>query len=481
MINLQLIISSPLLVTSVIFFILPLLTWVVLKGQRYRSVSYWCASGLMYGLGFFLMGLRGTVPDWVSFPVAILLIYFAALGRVQSLLYILRKPLSYSFMLLSALLFIALFEGIRLGLEDGELRILFSLSINMVFCAILGVLAWRIARLYRFSNAYLLVFVQLVLVIIISSNIIKLMSGLISPEDIMANIISLKAGAIGAIATVTANFAFIGMSLDSVISREAKLEINKFDAINKSQLVIAQLDRQRSLGAMAASLGHELNQPLTAIMTFTQMAKQGVNKGLLDAIQLNAILDEVMSNTRRANLIIEKVRGFIRPEALKKSCVPMDQLVKDAAQFIRQDAMSRNVELVFSQDKGSLIVLGDETQLSQVLLNIYRNALEAMAGQKTGKIYTAVQHVKPWIVIAVSDNGPGFSETVLENIGEPFFTTKPDGLGLGVSISKSIIEQHHGKLLMSNAKDGGALFEILLPDVDCDQCKKSDTDACPKI
>jgi len=104
-----------------------------------------------------------------------------------------------------------------------------------------------------------------------------------------------------------------------------------------------------------------------------------------------------------------------------------------------------------------------------------------MAGQKTGKIYTAVQHVKPWIVIAVSDNGPGFSETVLENIGEPFFTTKPDGLGLGVSISKSIVEQHHGKLLMSNTKDGGALFEILLPDVDCDQCKKSDTDACSKI
>jgi signal transduction histidine kinase len=229
--------------------------------------------------------------------------------------------------------------------------------------------------------------------------------------------------------------------------------------------VIAQLDRQRSLGALSASLGHEINQPLTVILANAQIAKRVTNKEPVNSAQLQSLLDKIIHNTRRANLIIERIRSFIKPTNMEMGIVKVGSLVRDTTQYIKEEAMIHHIAIVFDIDDGELLIKGDVIQLSQVLLNLFRNAIEVLKQHTHRRLTILVKHIENVIVTTISDTGSGLSEEALKRAGEAFYTTKADGLGLGLSISKSIIESHHGQLLISNNEEGGACFQICLPAV----------------
>ena len=254
----------------------------------------------------------------------------------------------------------------------------------------------------------------------------------------------------------------VGAFVWIVTSHEILLGDNSQDKARQSQY-IAHLDRQRSLGAMAASLGHELNQPLTAIMTNTQVAQRSLAKGEVSVELLRELLDKVVYNTRRTHLIIEKIRGFIQPSQLERVPVDIVALVKDTLEFLTQDLMAYQIKIHFFIDEEKLLVLGDAIQFSQVLLNIYRNALEVLKLVEHRDIFISVVQLDHWVVLNITDSGPGFTAEALKLVATPFYTTKSTGLGLGLSISRDIIEQHNGQLLISNAEQGGACFEIRLP------------------
>ncbi len=247
-----------------------------------------------------------------------------------------------------------------------------------------------------------------------------------------------------------------------VSGREMLLNDQVQERSRQSQF-IAHLDRQRSLGAMAASLGHELNQPLTAIMTNAQVAQRGLEKGRMSPELLSGLLEKVIFNVRRTNLIIEKIRGFIEPSQMERSSVDIVAVVKESLEFLTQDLMAAHISVQFFVDDEELFVLGDALQLSQVILNIYRNAVEVLQFSEVRNLFVTIKYIESWVVLTIADSGPGFTKDALERVSTPFYTTKANGLGLGLSISKDIIEQHHGRLLISNAEQGGACFEIRLP------------------
>lgn len=228
---------------------------------------------------------------------------------------------------------------------------------------------------------------------------------------------------------------------------------------------IAHLDRQRSLGLMSAALGHELKQPLTAILTNAQVAKRGIRKEVLTMPLIEDFLDKIVFNVQRTSNIIDKIRGFINPSVLEKTCLDVDILVRNSAVFLEQDLMLHDIIFQFSIEDSRAQVLGDGLMLSQVFVNIYRNAVEALLYQKIKIIYVSVATKNNHIVIVVQDTGLGFSCKALESITEPFYTTKAGGLGVGLSISRSIIEQNDGQLFISNAEEGGARIEIHLPQI----------------
>lgn len=248
-----------------------------------------------------------------------------------------------------------------------------------------------------------------------------------------------------------------------VSGREVMLAAQMQDKARQSQF-IAHLDRQRSLGAMAASLGHELNQPLTAIMTNAQVAQRGLLKETLTPVLLEELLDKIVYNTRRTHLIIEKIRSFIRPSQFERVQLDIIALVKETLGFLTQEMMVNQIKVNYFLIDEKLLVLGDAIQLSQVLLNIYRNALEVLQNTTTRRyINISVRQLGDWIVISITDSGSGFTTEALKQVATPFYSTKTSGLGLGLSISKDIIEQHQGQLLISNSEQGGACFEIRLP------------------
>ncbi len=458
-------IPTAILFLGLLYLILPIMTWIVLNGQRSKAVTLWCGGGLCIGIGFLLIGQRPSIPEWMSFPLANLLLFIGYLGRIQSLRLELVLPLwRKSWLFVSAIVFLLIFEGIRVGLQDTLIRLVFVSFYHIVMALTVAYYALRIGRERHAPNAYLIVLVNVLLISIMVISVIKLIILGGASETMVTTMVDFKAGIFWILSAVVSAFGYIGLVLDQVIHNEAKVKTDKLLMLNKNQQVIAHLDRQRSLGAMSASIGHELNQPLTAIITNAQLVKLGVERGRLQIEQVPELLDKIIFNSRRAHLILEKVRAFIKPTIVEKRPVNLNVLVRETAELIKQDVMLHKIELVLIKESCPLTVLGDNTQLSQVLVNLYRNAMEAAVSASTkGKITVNISCIEGWGIITMQDNGPGIVKEVLAKLGEPFFTTKPDGLGLGISISKSIIEQHGGFLLMSNAPEGGACFEIRLP------------------
>jgi len=220
------------------------------------------------------------------------------------------------------------------------------------------------------------------------------------------------------------------------------------------------------LGELAASLGHELNQPLTAILTNAQVAKRGLQSGRFDTGQHTEFLDKIVHNTQRASQIIERIRSFIRPSASRSEPVDLNLIVREVAGLVADEARSTKVRFVFSNNTEQMLVTGDSIQLSQIVLNAFRNAIEALKHTTQREIRVSCRYSNARVILRIRDTGPGLTPEALEQAGTPFFTTKTTGLGMGISISRSIAMQHGGTLILSNAdtqSGGGAIVELNLP------------------
>lgn len=260
----------------------------------------------------------------------------------------------------------------------------------------------------------------------------------------------------------------MGLALDRYRRREIKAVESRVRDEETLRLgkQIAQLDRQRSLGELSASLGHELNQPLAAIQTNAQVAKRGLLKGSFAPEQLDGILDKIIYNTQRASQIIERIRDFIRPSESRCEPVDLNQVVFEVSGLIADEAKRREVTFVFSLAGQPILVMGDPIQFSQILLNVFRNAIDALMSVEKRQVTVVCSRQADRAVVTVRDSGPGFTPETLKQVGMPFFTTKPNGLGMGLSISRTIAVQHGGMLLFGNVDieyGGGAQVTLNLP------------------
>jgi C4-dicarboxylate-specific signal transduction histidine kinase len=226
---------------------------------------------------------------------------------------------------------------------------------------------------------------------------------------------------------------------------------------------IAQMDRRRSLGEIAASLGHEIKQPLAVILTYAQVAKRGIKTGQLDNIQLVDLFEKIINNSQRAGQIIERVRNVIRPGASRREPVELEFSVREVIELVAAEAKSNNVTFSFAPVEFPVWVTGVPIQLSQIILNVIRNSIESLAGVDHRKIHFMLYHEKDRAILKICDSGPGLSPDVVAQAGTPFFTTKPEGLGMGLLISGSIAKQHDGTLRIYNSVDRGAIVELNLP------------------
>jgi PAS domain S-box-containing protein len=228
---------------------------------------------------------------------------------------------------------------------------------------------------------------------------------------------------------------------------------------------LSHLARVATMGELTASLAHEINQPLSAIMSNAQAARRYLNAPRPDLEEVKEILHDIIKEDGRAGEIIHRLRGLLKKAKAEFEPLDLNLIFKEVVGLLHSDAVIRDVRIDLELDPLLPLVHGDRIHLQQVALNLVLNAFEAMnerpRGERRALIRTGVKDSQ--VMAAVKDNGPGVSPGDAEKVFQPFYTTKPQGLGMGLSISRSIIHRHQGRIWVENHPGGGATFCFSLP------------------
>ncbi len=231
---------------------------------------------------------------------------------------------------------------------------------------------------------------------------------------------------------------------------------------------LTHVSRLSTLGEMAAGIAHEINQPLTAISTYAQAGKRFLAQNHVDVADLSETFSLMDKQAQRAAEVIRSLRRLVRQKTTKREHLDCNQLIRDIVKLAEIDIKSHKVKISLLLTPELPEVAADSVQLQQVILNLIRNALEAIRdSDKQGSIIIKTDIPSPeWIKMTVQDNGPGVAEEMLANVFSPFRTSKEAGMGLGLSISRSIANAHGGELTFENNPEGdGACFYFTLPTV----------------
>ncbi len=229
---------------------------------------------------------------------------------------------------------------------------------------------------------------------------------------------------------------------------------------------LAHLDRVAAMGELATSLAHELNQPLAAILANAQAARRLLAGAEPDLHEVSASLDDIVDDDKRAGEVIRRMRTLLKKDEFRPEPVDLNEAANEVVRLLAQDAGRRGVLVELELAPGLPPVRGDTVQLQQVVLNLLVNAFEAVSRCAPERRRVCVRTREPLsgnVELTVEDSGDGIPEAHLEQLFEPFFTTKSDGLGMGLSITRSILELHGGEIAAQNLDGGGASFRCTLP------------------
>lgn len=252
----------------------------------------------------------------------------------------------------------------------------------------------------------------------------------------------------------------IALVLQSRRRRRAELDAQR----RREELT--HMTRVATMGELTASLAHEINQPLAAILSNAQAAQRLLDAGGVDAAEMKDILADIASDDQRAGEVIRRMRALLRKGESSPSDVDVNEMVGEVVGLVRGEMILQDVSLVLELDSEPQLVHGDRVQLQQVLLNLMVNALDAMKEASGGnrRLVVRTEAAEPRSVrVSVQDGGVGVPSDRLEQVFEPFVTTKPHGMGLGLAICRSIIQAHGGRIGSTNNADRGATFWFTLP------------------
>ena len=251
---------------------------------------------------------------------------------------------------------------------------------------------------------------------------------------------------------------FVGIIRDMTPQREAEIERHALEAR------LAHVGRFSLMGEMAAGIAHEINQPLSSIENYSQAAKNMLERG--DVKGLRMACEGISDQVHRAAQVIENIRNFIRKRAVSKSDLNINTVVRETLELVRVDARDAGVTLETDLGTDLPRVSGNMVQLQQVLLNLTRNAVDAMKdhpARRPRRVTVRTMRDGDGVVFEVQDTGPGISPNLGDAIFHPFVTTKVDGLGVGLAISRTIVEAHGGRLSYRDNPGGGAIFSVSIP------------------
>jgi signal transduction histidine kinase len=235
----------------------------------------------------------------------------------------------------------------------------------------------------------------------------------------------------------------------------------------EAQMALAHANRVATMGELTASITHEVNQPITAAITYALAARRFLKAEPPNFHEVDDALSLIIKEGSRASEVVERVRALVKKMPTRKDAVAIDDAILEVIALTRAEAANNSVSVRTQFAEGLPRVQGDRVQLQQVMLNLTVNAIQAMRGVGEGarELQISIEAVpsEGAVRVGVRDTGPGLSPESLPRLFEPFYTTKPEGMGMGLSICRSIIEAHGGRLWATGCEPRGALFQFTIP------------------
>jgi C4-dicarboxylate-specific signal transduction histidine kinase len=238
------------------------------------------------------------------------------------------------------------------------------------------------------------------------------------------------------------------------------------EELQRVQTELAHVTRVMTLGELTASIAHEVNQPLAAIVTNGNATLRWLAGATPNLYEARQAVERIIKDSYRASEVIARIRAFVKKRAPRNDLVDLNEVIIEAFALAQNQARQSHVNLKQQLHDDLPLVRGDRVQLQQVILNLIVNSLEAIAKSKDGVrelLVSSNQDEDENVIVAVRDSGEGVDPAKLESVFEAFFTTKPEGMGMGLAISRTIIEAHGGRLWATANSPRGAVFQFTLP------------------
>lgn len=253
---------------------------------------------------------------------------------------------------------------------------------------------------------------------------------------------------------------YVGALMDVTTAKNAE------EALHRSQTDLAHITRVTTLGELAASIAHEVNQPLAAVITNAEAGLRWLNREVPDTGEVRAAIERAMSQAHRASEVIRRIRALSRKTDPLNVSLELPEVFEESIALVQREIKRQRVTLTVEIDDPIPTVRGDRIQLQQVIINLIMNAVQAMSAVKDARrdLRVYLRHsAEKGVVLDIQDSGPGIAEQNMTSLFDPFFTTKPNGMGMGLSICRSIIESHGGRIWATSEQGQGATLSFSLP------------------
>jgi C4-dicarboxylate-specific signal transduction histidine kinase len=241
---------------------------------------------------------------------------------------------------------------------------------------------------------------------------------------------------------------------------------NAQQALMKTQAELAHLSRVLTMGELTSSIAHEVSQPLTAVVTYGHACLEWLSADPPNLPEAREVAARIIEDGTRAGAVLGRIRSLFKKEIPANNWLDMNEVIRELTVFLRGEAVRQGITLRTELSPNLPRVIGDRVQLQQVVLNLMLNGMDAMGktnGLPKELVIRSQEEGSAGIRVIVEDSGIGLSPETAEHIFQPFFTTKTQGIGMGLSISRSIIESHAGRLWAEPRPSGGATFQFIVP------------------
>ena len=456
--------QTTLILAAFLFLALPVMVWLALRPTPDRAVAWWCVGGLAAGLGIVLMGLRPWLPEVVSYQVANTCVLGSMVFWAQSLRTTQGHAWSGTQVVLCLLLGAGFYSALLVWFSPAQRGLWMRMALGLLSLYTAG-WAWRLSQQIRSGNAATIAVTYLVL------GLMLMMQGVLSGQSIAtpspfsstwdASLLALTA----LVTAMIGHFSYVGMMLDLTANEqiEARLAQQGERQTRLLDLEIRRMERHRRMAILSGSLAHELNQPLTVALMNAQLAERHWTAGAAAKPAFTELLRQVEAGIDRAVQILQRIRLDGEPAWPGLRQVDLHQVLEQSLAQVETDMQRAGVALKLERSPVPLRCLGDEVALSQVLVNLLRNAVQAMAEQPQRKLTVLCRADQGQAQVLVSDTGTGLSGELREHWGQPLRSTRPDGLGMGLAISRDIVARHHGTLSLLDRPEGGVQALLGLP------------------